>query len=261
LLLSAGWLVDRSIELYEPFVNAKSLDDLALALDASAAKLGFPYHSTIAVHPIIENGEVCHVFSAVAEKIAPRYEDSYRDNALAKADPVMQFAKTNSVPLAWGQETYSAAGKLAMWENMADCGCQSGVIVAMHLPDDFHFVYGVDTDQRLPTDASEVSELLTAAQLLVVHAHAAFEAIGGHDVLKDDNSIKRRSTHAQRLSLSERELEVLKWTAAGKTAWEVGRILSISDATVNKHLQSAASKWACVSKIQLVANAIRGGLI
>jgi DNA-binding CsgD family transcriptional regulator len=252
--------VDRSIELYEPFLRAKSLDDLALALDGSAAKLGFPYHSTVAVQPVLENGQVCHEFSAVAEKVAPSYAEIYFDSDQGRVDPVMQFAKTSSVPLAWGQETYRAAGKLAMWEHMADCGYQSGVIVAMHLPDDFHFVFGVDTDQRLPTDASQVSALLTAAQLLVVHAHAAFEAVGGHDALRDGNPVKRRMA-ALRVSLSDRELEVLKWTAGGKTAWEVGRILSITDATVNKHLQSAAAKWACVSKIQLVANAIRAGLI
>jgi DNA-binding CsgD family transcriptional regulator len=258
--MRGGRLVDRSIELYEPFLHAKSLDDLALALDASAAKLGFPYHATLAVQPVIENGEVCHVFSSVAEKIAPSYEEIYRDPLQGKIDPVMQYVKATSVPLAWGQETYRAAGKLAMWEQMADCGYQSGVIVAMHLPDDCHFVYSVDTDQRLPTDSSKVSALVTAAQLVVVHAHAAFEAVGGHDALCDGNAMKCSSS-VQRVSLSHREVEVLKWTAAGKTAWEVGRILSISDATVNKHLQAAASKWECVSKIQLVANAIRGGLI
>lgn len=61
--------------------------------------------------------------------------------------------------------------------------------------------------------------------------------------------------------LTTRETECLRWTAEGKTAWEVGRILQISERTANWHLQAASRKLGCTNKIQAVVKAIRIGLL
>lgn len=58
-----------------------------------------------------------------------------------------------------------------------------------------------------------------------------------------------------------REHEVLLWTMEGKTAWEVGRILGVSEQTAVRHLGHAAQKLGCVNKVQAVAKAMRLGLI
>ena len=42
--------------------------------------------------------------------------------------------------------------------------------------------------------------------------------------------------------LSDREREVLSWTAQGKTAGEIGSILSISARTIEWHIQKARRK-------------------
>ncbi|AZV94886.1 helix-turn-helix domain-containing protein [Kerstersia gyiorum] len=42
--------------------------------------------------------------------------------------------------------------------------------------------------------------------------------------------------------LSAREQECLVWAAHGKTSWETGVILGISERTVNFHLQNACRK-------------------
>ncbi|RUP17055.1 MAG: LuxR family transcriptional regulator [Methylobacterium sp.] len=61
--------------------------------------------------------------------------------------------------------------------------------------------------------------------------------------------------------LTEREVECLKWSAAGKTAWEISVILSISRRTVEQYLASAARKLDAVSRVQSVAEALRRGII
>jgi LuxR family quorum sensing-dependent transcriptional regulator len=61
--------------------------------------------------------------------------------------------------------------------------------------------------------------------------------------------------------LSERELEILKWAANGKTAWEVGAILAISKRTVEWHFTEACRKLGAVNKVQAVSLAIQSGLI
>ena len=47
----------------------------------------------------------------------------------------------------------------------------------------------------------------------------------------------------------------------GKTAWEVGSIMSISERTAVLHLQNAMRKLDCVNKHQAVLKALRLGLL
>lgn len=61
--------------------------------------------------------------------------------------------------------------------------------------------------------------------------------------------------------LSARETEVLRWTAAGKTAAEIAQILSISGRTVEFHINSAARKLDTVNRVQTVVEAIRKNLL
>lgn len=61
--------------------------------------------------------------------------------------------------------------------------------------------------------------------------------------------------------LSERELDCLQWTAAGKTAWEAGVILGLTERTVRFHLNTAREKLKCATTAQAVAKAVAGGFI
>ncbi len=61
--------------------------------------------------------------------------------------------------------------------------------------------------------------------------------------------------------LSDRELECLKWSARGKTSFEIGTILDISENTVNKYISFAIKKLNCVNKTHAVAECIYQNLI
>lgn len=61
--------------------------------------------------------------------------------------------------------------------------------------------------------------------------------------------------------ISARELDCLKWTAEGKTAWEASCILGISERTVRFHLNSAREKMCCSTTAQAVAKAVAQHLI
>ncbi|MQW85315.1 LuxR family transcriptional regulator [Sinorhizobium saheli] len=62
-------------------------------------------------------------------------------------------------------------------------------------------------------------------------------------------------------SLSRREIECLRWAAAGKTTVEMARILALSEYTVNHYLNRATRKLDSVNRVQTVAKAMRAGLI
>jgi DNA-binding CsgD family transcriptional regulator len=61
--------------------------------------------------------------------------------------------------------------------------------------------------------------------------------------------------------LTEREIEVLCWTAAGKTSPEIAIILAISKKTVDFHIYNAMRKLDVYTKPQAVAKALLYGLV
>ena len=61
--------------------------------------------------------------------------------------------------------------------------------------------------------------------------------------------------------LTQRESEILHYVAAGKTNWEIGQILSISEYHVRDCLKNVFKKLNAVSRAQAVATAIREKLI
>jgi DNA-binding CsgD family transcriptional regulator len=61
--------------------------------------------------------------------------------------------------------------------------------------------------------------------------------------------------------LTVREKECLKWAADGKSAWEIGNILHISDRTVNFHLNNKVQKLGVTNRQHAVAKATLKGII
>ena len=61
--------------------------------------------------------------------------------------------------------------------------------------------------------------------------------------------------------LTQRELEVLRVTRDGKSAWVAGRLLSVSENTINFHLQNINRKLSTASKHQAVLKAMALGIL
>lgn len=63
------------------------------------------------------------------------------------------------------------------------------------------------------------------------------------------------------MELSQRELEILKWTAEGKTSAEISLILSISENTVNFHQKKMQKRFNAPNKTQVASYAAAIGLL
>lgn len=71
----------------------------------------------------------------------------------------------------------------------------------------------------------------------------------------------REAQAPRRPLLTDRERECLRWSAQGKTSWEISIILLISERTVNYHFQQAALKLRVKGRRAAIAQAIALGLI
>jgi DNA-binding CsgD family transcriptional regulator len=163
---------------------------------------------------------------------------------------VLQHCKRQTVPIIWNQDTYVANGVGDLWEQQAQYGYRTGIAMALHLPEGKHFLLGVDRDRALPTDPNELQRLVADLQLFAVHAQEAAMRL-----------LVPPEFQPERPALTPRELEVLRWTMDGKTAWEVGAVLGISERTAVLHINNAMHKLKCVNKHQAVLKALRLGLI
>jgi two-component system nitrate/nitrite response regulator NarL len=73
--------------------------------------------------------------------------------------------------------------------------------------------------------------------------------------------IQVRSAHERQPLLTPREQEVLKLTADGLSAPDIGRRLYLSPSTVKTHLQHLYEKLGVSDRAAAVATAMRGGLL
>jgi len=192
-----------------------------------------------------EESEFVNVNSAPpASRILDIPEDNQRD-------PVLQHCKRSNLPIVWDRETFLRAGQSDRWEAYSQFGFNTGIALAAHRPRGRHFFISVDRDQALPTDPNEVMRMLADLQLFATFAEEAATQI--LTPARVDLSALPR--------LTPREVECLSWTMEGKTAWEVGCILSISEQTAVRHLNNATKKLDCVNKHHAVVKAMRLGLI
>lgn len=61
--------------------------------------------------------------------------------------------------------------------------------------------------------------------------------------------------------LTEREAECLRWAAQGKTSWEIGHILGLSERTANYHISNACAKMKVRGRQAAIAQALRAGYL
>jgi len=86
-------------------------------------------------------------------------------------------------------------------------------------------------------------------ELVSVHVYSRLEALSGPRPMREI------------VDLTRRETEVLQYAAAGKTNWEISRILSLSENTVIDYVKSAMRKLGSVNRTHAIALAIQNALI
>lgn len=231
---------------YMTVMQAGSREEFLSEILRFTQQLGFQTVSaTVVLDHVLAESEFITVDNA-----PEAYRSAFLSRENWRRDPVMQHCKRQSVPIIWGQSTYTDGGQGEVWEEQARYGYRAGIAMALHLPEGRHFMLGVERDQQVPSDPVELTRIVADLQLLTVHAQEAALRI-----------FVPVSTDKTMATLTPRELEALRWTMEGKTAWEVGNILGISERTAVLHVNNAMHKLGCVNKHQAVLKALRMGLL
>ena len=231
---------------FSEVLKTGSRDEFHGEVTAFTKRLGFDtFSATVVIDHMLGEAEFITVDNTPQE-----YKDTFESRENGRRDPVMQHCKRQSVPIIWGQGTYVKNGLGDMWEEQARFGLNNGICLALHMPEGRHFILGVERDRPVPLEPNELTRLVADLQLFAVHAQDAALRIFTPKPLDPGTP-----------SLTPRELETLRWTMEGKTAWEVGHVLGITERTAALHVNNATHKLGCVNKHQAVLKALRLGLI
>ena len=63
------------------------------------------------------------------------------------------------------------------------------------------------------------------------------------------------------VALTKREIECIKWVAAGKTDWEIGQLLGLAEPTAHFHVERPKKKLNAKTRAQAVALFVLHGLL
>ncbi len=160
-------------------------------------------------------------------------------------DPVVQYGMRSRFAFDW-KEAYKHAsryGRTMMDETKAH-RLKCGYSFPMRRPG--APVGGVSIGgERIEMSQEEMSGL----ELAAMHVYARLERLHGQSY---EDDVK---------PLSEQEIDVLQYSALGKTAWEIAIVLGITESGVKKALQRAREKLDAVNTAQACACAISRDLI
>jgi DNA-binding CsgD family transcriptional regulator len=173
----------------------------------------------------------------------------YWKNGYAEVDPVFQAASQSPCTQIWKQ-TYQQATSTAQLEfietakgfGLADGITTSSVDPTCGIATFYSFAGGEDVD------AEQYAQLV---EYLGRHLHLALMRTARKDAPATEKCVKE---------LSPREVTILNWIKNGKTNWEVGQILGVTERTVRFHLASIFAKLDVTSRSQAVAAAMEHGL-
>ncbi|MBX9612304.1 MAG: LuxR family transcriptional regulator [Burkholderiales bacterium] len=232
----------------ERFSAASSIEDITALLRGHARDLGFDsfvYAFRMPTH-----------FSDAKVVMLNGYPDGwvshYFDQALYNDDPVMAHCANHVVPVQWHDLRLrlprAGAGERMMNE-ASDFGLKSGITMPIHSPHGELGVLSFAVDRPAEGAGEITRHALPVVQVLASHVHEAVRRVS------------RLTDGVSRPQLTPRESECLRWAADGKTSWEIGQLLSMSESTVTFHLNNAMQKLDVCNRQHAVARATLQGLI
>ena len=229
-------------EVKEQFQALTAASELKPLLQQFTESFGFDYFAFLIQHPVPFNRPRIHLHSTYPKLWVKRYE---KQNYYA-VDPVLRLCQRPGKGVAWTDDLFANASNF--WREAREYGLQSGFSCSAMAPNRVLGILSISSQQ--PTSARLcLSELEVKLQLL---AELSLDTL---ERFSDDAMMVLKK------EFSQRELEILKWTAEGKTAAEISLILSISEHTVNFHQKNIQKRFNVSNKTQIACYAAAIGLI
>jgi DNA-binding CsgD family transcriptional regulator len=175
-----------------------------------------------------------------------RWNRRYEDAGYLQIDPTVLHGVHHRTPLIWSNEIFR--GTPRMWDEARSFGLRFGWAQSVFEPDARVGMLSLARSSE-PLTPAEMRAKDPWLQWLVNTAHHAFSLCLGNSPL------------AGLQPLTSRQVEILRWTADGKTTEQIAAILGISKPTVNFHISNAIARLNVNNRNSAVARSSRLGVL
>lgn len=181
---------------------------------------------------------------------AKDWRATYDKEGLGYVDPTVTHCLEKTIPLLWTPDCFANQAQKNMYEEATSYGLRSGIIFPIHGPNgEFGMLSFVSEYLANPKSQKDIMQDMGALSIIRDYV---FESSKRFLTYQNGNA---------NIVLTPREKEVLKWAMAGKSSWEISKILNCSESTINFHLSNTRVKFDVNTKQQAIIKALRMGII
>lgn len=228
------------------FLGADSVEEVTRLCRTLSASMGFEAF----VYALRIPTRVSEARLIVINGYPESWISHYFESDFNLHDPILDYCRKHVLPVEWHAPGLASSAESARVMNEAtEFGLRFGISVPVHGSNGELGVLSMALDQRLVAAQAITRRALPYAQMMAGYVHEAVRRIFS---LADSDKDQ---------SLTEREQECLRWAADGKTSWEIGQLLNLSERTVNFHLNNATLKLDASNRQHAVVRAVLKGLI
>lgn len=236
-------MFDRIEKFVREVRELETDEELSEALNSITLDLGFRYYA-LTHHVDLQQSR-----TAIRIHNYPRsWEEWFDEQSLGRTDPVHRASSLTSIGFAWSRlpELISLTAKDRLVLDLArKQGIGDGFTIPAHVPGEAHgsCSFACAAGETFPERYMPLLQLAGAF---------AFEAA---------RCMRRKDFARKPVQLTDRQRECVVWAARGKSDWEIGMILGISEETVGEHLRHARERYGVAKRALVAIHALFDGHI
>ncbi len=176
------------------------------------------------------------------------WRQHYVDNGMANYDELLSSGLTSVAPTTWTRfqtERTISDGQKLLFDEARSFGLMDGFYLPIHQCDGSMHGVSMMVPHKLEAD----SRMLAALHLLALYYSIAAHRLGLTPPEPPSPPEETKNI------LTPRQRQCLQWVRAGKSSWEIGEILKLSEHTINEHLEAARKRLNVHTTTQAVIEA------
>ncbi|MDO8412307.1 MAG: LuxR family transcriptional regulator [Gallionellaceae bacterium] len=237
------------LNLFEALHNCDTVEALHTATTEIVKQLGFEHF----IYGVRVNISPVQPYQFVFSGYPKEWRDHYSEAGYENIDPTVQHCLIDRrvIPIVWEARTFSSRPAFQLLDEAKSCGLVNGASFPVQGSRGEAAMLSVATSRNSNEAVEDMSAMMGKTQLLACYLHEAIQRI----------VLSKGPVPLGQVALTKREKECLLWAAEGKTSWEIGSIINVSERTITFHLQNAAHKMGVTNRQHAISRALSLGLI
>ena len=170
----------------------------------------------------------------------------YDSAGFALIDPTVGHAVPSVAPMVWSDGMYVSQAQRDFAEQARAHGLRAGATLPVQTREGDVAMLSFSVTSNGPDARRFLDDSLLWGTFIAATVHETMRKL-------------LKPTLAAPVRLTRREIETVKWIAAGKTDWEMSQLMGITEHGVVHHVRNIMRKYDVASRFQAVAKAAASG--